>query len=80
MAPAIIEYLTCLESRIDEYGPPISVDGFDWIRILFVKLTGPPNFVLPGEDFLFLLWKSIAKKAIKVLLQFPTSYVCEFGF
>ena len=42
----IIEHLTCLENRIEEYSPSINTHEFDWIHNPFINLTNPPNFEL----------------------------------
>ena len=107
MIPIISAHLTCLENRIQEYFPSISIEEFDWIRNPFLDLsvTNLSNFHLCEEEELASLssdrglklkyaqlpldtfWISVmeeyptlSKKAIKVLLQFSTSYLCELGF
>ena len=35
--PIIVEHLTCLEMRAEEYFPSNNVDEFDWIRNPFVE-------------------------------------------
>jgi len=42
--PIIVEHLTYLEMRTEEYFPSMNVDEFDWIRIPFVKLIDSSNF------------------------------------
>jgi len=103
----ISEHLTCLENKIEEYFPSISIEEFDWIRDPFLDLSAInlSNFELSEEEELASLssdrglklkyaqlpldafWISVmeeyptlSKKAIKVLLQFSTSYLCELGF
>jgi len=105
MIPIIVEHLTYLGRRAEDYFSSISVDEFDWIRNPLVKLRDSSNFAmceekestsfssdrglrmnhaeLPLDAFWFFImqeYPSIAKKAIKVLLQFSRSYVCELGF
>ena len=107
MIPIISAHLTCLENRIQEYFPSISIEEFDWIRNPFLDLsvTNLSNFQLCEEEELASLssdrglklkyaqlplatfWISVmeeyptlSKKAIEVLLQFSTSYLCELGF
>jgi len=50
MIPIIVEYLTCLEMRAEEYFPSMNVDEFDWIRNPFVKLIDSSNFALSKEE------------------------------
>ena len=107
MIPIISEHLTCLENKIEEYFPSISIEEFDWIRNPFLDLSiiNPSNSDLCEEEELASLssdrglklkyaqlpldtfWISVmeeyptlSKKAIEVLLQFSTSYLCELGF
>ena len=35
----ISEHLTCLENKIEEYFPSISIEEFDWIRNPFLDLS-----------------------------------------
>ena len=49
MMPIIVEHLTCLEMRVEEYFPSINIDEFDWIRNPFVRLTDSSNFALCKE-------------------------------
>ena len=50
--PIIIEHLTCLENRIGEHFPSISIRNFDWNRNHFVNLTitNPLSFELREEE------------------------------
>jgi len=50
MIPIIVEHLTCLERRVEEYFPSINVDEFDSIRNPFVKLTDSSNFALCKDE------------------------------
>jgi len=50
MIPIIVEHLTCLEMRVEEYFPSINVDESDWIRNPFVKLTDSSNFALCKDE------------------------------
>ena len=103
----ISEHLTCLQNKIEEYFPSISIEEFDWIRNPFLDLSvnNLSNFEIREEEELASLssdrglkfkysqlpldafWISVmeeypalSKNAIKVLLQFSTSYLCELGF
>ena len=49
MIPIIVEHLTCLEMRAEEYFPSMNGDEFDWIRNPFVKLIDSSNFALSKE-------------------------------
>ena len=37
--PIIIEHLTCLQNRIEEYVPSISTEFFSWIRNPYLNLA-----------------------------------------
>jgi len=50
MIPIIVEHLTYLGRRVEDYFPSISVNEFDWIRNLLVKLTDSSNFALCEEE------------------------------
>ena len=103
----ISAHLTCLENRIQDYFPSISIEEFDWICNPFLDLsvTNLSNFHLCEKEELAsfssdhglkrkyaqlpldTVWISVmeeyptlSKNAIKVLLQFSTSYLCELGF
>jgi len=49
MIPVIVEHLTCLGRRVEEYFPSISVDEFDWIRNPLVNLRDSSNFAICEE-------------------------------
>ena len=49
MIPIIVEHLTYLGRRAEDYFPSISVDEFDWIRSPLVKLRDSSNFAMCEE-------------------------------
>jgi len=51
MIPIIVEHLTCLGRRVEEYFPSISVDEFDWVCNALVKLKDSSNFAMYEEKY-----------------------------
>ena len=87
MMPIIVDHLTILQEKLRFYFPSLNVDHYDWIRNPFMETPTAAGLILAKELSLEKFWISIkeeypstARKALSILIQFSTSYLCELGF